>query len=140
MAMVGNSIACRKLQRANFPKSDTTIRYRNKRGELKFRGSKTLKASQTYPKKFGHSAPIQQMLNLQYSITNHIYLIPADHARSKVYHAWNTYALQEPDHTQFLDYEDLWTDAELDAVEDWLESRLQGRASRRRLNIGDLGS
>ena len=40
--------------RAMFPgKSDTTIQYRNAKGELKFKGSKTLKESQTYPRRFG---------------------------------------------------------------------------------------
>lgn len=44
----------RKLVKAKFPKkSDTTIQYRNKRGELKFKGSPSLKGTQTYPKRFG---------------------------------------------------------------------------------------
>lgn len=48
---------CRKLKRSNFQKSDTTIQYRNKDGQPKFKGSSSLKSSQTYPRRFGKAAP-----------------------------------------------------------------------------------
>lgn len=61
-------------------------------------------------------------------------------ARPKVFNAWNSYALREPNHPVFIDHGDLWDDAELGGVEAWLEARLRNRASKRRLNINDLDS
>ena len=51
--------ARRKLQRGKFQKSDTTVQYRNKAGERKFKGSSTLKSTQTYPRRFGTSVTWQ---------------------------------------------------------------------------------
>ena len=43
----------RKLDRKKFGKSNTTVLYKNAKGETKFKGSSTLKQTQTYPSRFG---------------------------------------------------------------------------------------
>ena len=48
--------ACRKLRRHLFGKSATTIRYRDSKGKLRFKGGPLLKQTQTYPSSFGRNA------------------------------------------------------------------------------------
>ncbi|CAK9106189.1 unnamed protein product [Durusdinium trenchii] len=93
----------RTLDRSRFAKSDTTIKYKNRAGQTRFRGSATLKASQVYPGRFGR----------------------------EVLHAWETYARERPNRMQLLDFSnDPWEDAQLSECEAWLETRIQERASK----------
>lgn len=51
---------------------------------------------------------------------------------SEVVDAWDTYAVRAPPALQLLDYtQDLWEDARLEEVEEWLTQHLQSRSSRR---------
>ena len=43
----------RKLDRSQFGKSETTVRYKDRSGVIRYKGSKLLKATQTYPRRFG---------------------------------------------------------------------------------------
>ena len=54
----------RRLVRSQFSPSDTTIKYVNKSGVVKFKGSSTLKSSQTYPSKFGKAVARLELLFL----------------------------------------------------------------------------
>ena len=47
----------RKLDRKRFGASTTTIRYRDKQGRVRFKGTAGLKETQTYPSSFGRNAP-----------------------------------------------------------------------------------
>lgn len=48
----------RKLRRGALPKSESTVRYRDARGRLRFKGNgKALKSTQVYPQKFGTAVP-----------------------------------------------------------------------------------
>ena len=49
--------ACvRTLRRGRFPtRSDTTVRYQDRKGKMRYKGSSTLKGSQTYPPGFGRA-------------------------------------------------------------------------------------
>ncbi|CAK9007318.1 unnamed protein product [Durusdinium trenchii] len=101
----------RKLERSRFPKSNTTIKYRNARGEWKFKGSDQLKVSQVYPPKFGQAVATE----------------------------WDTWAVQYPKNRKVIDYSnDLWNDAKLDEVEAWLENHLANRANKRRVDLWEV--
>lgn len=91
----------RKLDRSKFAPSNTTIRYRDGAGKMRYKGSSTLKARQTYPRNFGR----------------HVAL------------AWDTYAVRNPEYLQLIDWDpDHWADAKLDSVEEWLTQYLRHRS------------
>ena len=49
---------CRKLRASLFKKSETTVKYSSGNGTRRFRANgKRLRATQTYPKRFGRAVP-----------------------------------------------------------------------------------
>lgn len=51
----------------------------------------------------------------------------------KVVNAWDTYAVRHPDTAQLIDYDaDLWEDAKLGEVEEWLVNHLRNRGTAKR--------
>lgn len=48
---------CRKLDKSQFPKSRSTVRYTDGKGQKKFKGSPLLKATQVYTPSFGNAVP-----------------------------------------------------------------------------------
>ena len=47
---------------------------------------------------------------------------------SKVANAWDTFAVRNPEYLQLIDWDpDIWSDANLDAVEEWLVQHLRER-------------
>ena len=64
------------------------------------------------------------------------YAILAGSCLSQVVNAWDTYAVRSPANMQLLDFAaDLWEDARLDEVEEWLSQHLRNRSSERRTNV-----
>ena len=54
----------------------------------------------------------------------------------EVVNAWDTFANRRSLHEPLLDYsEDMWEDAKLDEVEEWLHHRLHTHASKRRAQV-----
>lgn len=91
----------RKLDRSKFGKSQTTVRYQDRGGVMRYKGSPLLKGTQTYPRRFG------------WSVAN----------------AWDTYAVRNPEYLQLIDWDpDSWSDANLDSVEEWLINHLKERS------------
>ena len=52
-----NPNSIRKCVRSKFKKSDTTVVYWDQQGRKRFKGSTRLKATQTYPLRFGRAVP-----------------------------------------------------------------------------------
>lgn len=55
---------------------------------------------------------------------------------TEVVNAWDTFANRKPLHEPLLDHsDDMWMDAKLDSVEEWLHQRIQTNASKRRAQV-----
>ena len=66
----------------------------------------------------------------------YIYIIYIySHLTSKVANAWETWSNRQPSYLPLVDFtDDLWEDADLTSVEEWLTNRLQSHQARRRAN------
>ena len=57
----------------------------------------------------------------------------------QVARSWDLWVLKQAPADRLVDYShDLWNDAALDEVEDWLTAHLQRRASSRRVRLDDV--
>lgn len=127
----------RKLDRSKFAPSNTTIRYRDGAGKMRYKGSSTLKATQTYPRNFGrHVARLRITYHACSGVVYAVDFIISIkqtkvyfHFRTKVALAWDTYAVRNPEYLQLIDWDpDHWADAKLDLVEEWLTQYLRHRS------------